>query len=135
MGSDSKFLTTAKTVSFLIRTEENSAFWTVFHTLIIKAAIMCSNSHSFTQISTGSHFRGSAKLAVMIDKRQPALHREGGAVGSVGICRIFTILSPSRSLVISLDKRYMDIDMEQVKASPLFDIEYGVNIWKNFRLA
>jgi hypothetical protein len=53
----------------------------------------------------------------------------------VGICRIFTILSPSRSLVISLDKRYMDIDMEQVKASPLFDIEYGVNIWKNFRLA
>jgi hypothetical protein len=25
--------------------------------------------------------------------------------------------------------------MEQVKASPLFDIEYGVNIWKNFLLA
>jgi len=23
----------------------------------------------------------------------------------------------------------MDIDMEQVKASPLFDIEYGVNIY------
>lgn len=82
MGSDSKFLTTAKTVSFLIRTEENSAFWTVFHTLIIKAAIMCSNSHSFTQISTGSHIRRSAKLAVMIDKRQPALHREGGSGGS-----------------------------------------------------
>jgi hypothetical protein len=82
MGSDSKFLTTAKTVSFLIRTEENSAFWTVFHTLIIKAAIMCSNSHSFTQISTGSHIRGSAKLAVMIDKRQQALHREGGGGAS-----------------------------------------------------
>jgi hypothetical protein len=134
MGSDSKFLTTAKTVSFLIRTEENSAFWTVFHTLIIKAAIVCSNSHSFTQISTGSHIRGSAKLAVMIDKRQPALHREGGAMGQWVYAESLP-QSPSRSLVISLDKRYMDIDMEQVKASPLFDIEYGVNIWKNFRLA
>jgi hypothetical protein len=38
-------------------------------------------------------------------------------------------VSPSRSLVISLGKRHIDIDMEQVKASPLFDIEYGVNIW------
>ena len=55
----------------------------------------------------------------------------------VGICRIFAILSPSRSLVISLslDKRYMDIDMEQVKASPLFDIEYGVNIWKKLPIS
>jgi hypothetical protein len=64
-------------VIFLIRTEENGAFWTVFHTLIIEAAIMASNSYSFTQISTGSQIRWSAKLAAMMDKRWPALHREG----------------------------------------------------------
>ena len=63
---------------FLIRTEENSTFWTVLHTHIIEAAIMASNSYSFTQISTGSQIRWSAKLAAMMDKRWPALHREGG---------------------------------------------------------
>ena len=39
---------------------------------------MASNSYSFTQISTGSQIRWSTKLAAMMDKRWPALHREGG---------------------------------------------------------
>ncbi len=58
-GSNSELLTTAKTVSFLIRTEENSTSWTVFHTFIIEAAIMTSNSYSFTQISTWGQIRWS----------------------------------------------------------------------------
>jgi len=39
---------------FLIRTEEDSAFWTILHALIIEAAIVASDSDSFAQISTRS---------------------------------------------------------------------------------
>jgi hypothetical protein len=45
---------------------------------------MASNSYPFTQIPTWSQIGWSAKLAAMIDKRQPALHREGGGGGVLG---------------------------------------------------
>jgi hypothetical protein len=61
---------------------------------------MASNSYSFTQISTWSQTRWSAKLAAMIDKRQPALHREGG--GGVSVRRILTHTPSTDYIIIGL---------------------------------
>jgi hypothetical protein len=65
-------------VIFFIGTEENSTFWTIFHALIIEAAVMASNSYSFTEVSTWSQIKLTAQLAAKGDKRKPALQGEGG---------------------------------------------------------
>jgi hypothetical protein len=71
-------------VIFFIGSEENSTFWTIFHALIIEAAVMASSSYSFTEVSTGSQIKLTAQLAARIDKRKPALQGEGGRAGLYG---------------------------------------------------